>query len=237
MAPLLPATPRTRGDDRAGRPLTRHVRSRHRKARGSRQRDRVGFRRSVPRELHETVLQAPRAFAVVLRIVCLDRMRQWWRSTRGERRLHSRSGDGFTADFRTFVMDRGLDSFDFARAHLAGCSSYGGRARHDEALVNGPVAFVHGNSDRGLGGSVDGYRESLEAFRAAGYRSRELYTFTWLLVYGTDHADLRKHEWLLTPGPSRPLALSGARASSLVSSRRPTPRGNTSIRFGRAAIR
>lgn len=86
---------------------------------------------------------------------------------------------GFTPDFAAFVARAPYAGYDFARRDLEGCSSYGGRARPGEALRRDPVVFVHGNSDRGLGGELDGWAEPLAAFRAAGYEARELYTFTW----------------------------------------------------------
>lgn len=86
---------------------------------------------------------------------------------------------GFTADFRAFLQARGYGSWDFARGDLPGPSAYGGRVHPNEPLEHEPVVFVHGNSDRGVGGALGGWDESLRAFRASGYRSGELYAFTW----------------------------------------------------------
>lgn len=86
---------------------------------------------------------------------------------------------GFTDDFRAFLNTTGRDSYDFPRGDLDGDSAYGGRRTAGEMLTHEPVVFVHGNSDRGVGGKLEGWVHSIAAFRAAGYSSAELYAFTW----------------------------------------------------------
>lgn len=88
-------------------------------------------------------------------------------------------GFGFSDDFKEFIDKNGYGEWDFARGDLPGPSAYGGRASPGEARGHDPVVFVHGNSDRGVGGALGGWDESLRHFRAAGYRSGELYAFTW----------------------------------------------------------
>lgn len=87
---------------------------------------------------------------------------------------------GFTANFRAFLAANATyASYDFARSDLSGASAYGGRVNAGDAVVRQPVVFVHGNSDRGLGGSYGGWDASLTYFRAQGYGPQEVYAFTW----------------------------------------------------------
>lgn len=86
---------------------------------------------------------------------------------------------GFTADFHAFLASERFAPFAFERPDLEGCSSYGGRGAADARLAHDPVVFVHGNSDRGFGGPLEGWNEPLAAFEAAGYTKAELYAFTW----------------------------------------------------------
>jgi triacylglycerol lipase len=86
---------------------------------------------------------------------------------------------GFTPDFRAFLDGAGYGAFDFARGDLSGPSAYGGRTRERAPIARDPVVFVHGNSDRGLGGALFGWEASVAYFRAHGYSSAELYAFTW----------------------------------------------------------
>lgn len=86
-------------------------------------------------------------------------------------------GVGFTADFRAFLTSQGYG--DILRPDLAGPPGYGGRGASGEPVAKEPVIFVHGNSDRAIGGSLGGWDKSIAAFLAAGYQSRELYALTW----------------------------------------------------------
>lgn len=86
-------------------------------------------------------------------------------------------GLGFTSDFRSYLTAKGMGAV--LRSDLAGVPGYGGRTSPAEAIAKEPVIFVHGNSDRAIGGSLGGWDASIRAFLAAGYRSRELYALTW----------------------------------------------------------
>ena len=86
-------------------------------------------------------------------------------------------GVGFTSDFRSFLAAQGYN--DVLRPDLAGPPGYGGRGAPGEPVTNEPVIFIHGNSDRAVGGSLGGWDKSITAFLAAGYTSRELYAVTW----------------------------------------------------------
>ena len=86
---------------------------------------------------------------------------------------------GFTSDFRAFLKSAGYGEFDFARSDLPGASAYGGREGRGDPITHDPVVFVHGNSDRGVGGSLGGWDASIAFFSAHGYGPQELYSFTW----------------------------------------------------------
>lgn len=85
---------------------------------------------------------------------------------------------GFTDDFRKFLAADHA-AHDFARADLSGGSAYGGRLEGSDAVKRDPIVFVHGNSDRGIGGTYDGWDETITYARAHGYGPQELYAFTW----------------------------------------------------------
>lgn len=85
---------------------------------------------------------------------------------------------GFTDDFRKFLSGD-YAAYDFARSDLPGGSAYGGRLEGSDAVKRDPIVFVHGNSDRGIGGSYDGWDETITYARAHGYGPQELYAFTW----------------------------------------------------------
>ena len=85
---------------------------------------------------------------------------------------------GFTSDFRAFLA-ASYGSYDFARGDLSGASAYGGRVNAGDAVTREPIVFVHGNGDRGVGGTYGGWEATLDAARAQGYGSQELYAFTW----------------------------------------------------------
>lgn len=86
-------------------------------------------------------------------------------------------GVGFTSDFRAYLAANGMSAL--LRSDLGGPPGYGGRTRAGEGIAKEPVVFVHGNSDRAVGGSLGGWNASIEALLAAGYGSREIYALTW----------------------------------------------------------
>lgn len=88
---------------------------------------------------------------------------------------------GLTTDFRSWLTANGYGAYNFARDDLSN-GSFGGRTTAGQAVVNQPVIFIHGNSDRALGdGSAlsTGWAASQAYFQSKGYTSAELYATTW----------------------------------------------------------
>ena len=85
---------------------------------------------------------------------------------------------GLTSNFTTWLNANGYSSYNFARTDLLG-GSYGGRTSAGQAIVNQPVIFIHGNSDRAIGGTYGGWNNSIDYFLANGYTSAEVYATTW----------------------------------------------------------
>jgi hypothetical protein len=91
------------------------------------------------------------------------------------------STSGFTSHFRTWLSANGYDSYNLVRTDLVG-GSYGGKASSTDTVVNQPVIFIHGNSDKAIGtGSAgqSGWNASIEFFQSKGYKTSELYATTW----------------------------------------------------------
>ena len=105
---------------------------------------------------------------------------------------------GLTSDFQSWLSTHGYGAYDFNRGDLVG-GSYGGRTSPGQAIVNQPVIFIHGNSDRALGGDEGGWQQSLDYFTANGYTEAELYATTWgdadaaLAAYQTHNEDNVMH--------------------------------------------
>ncbi|MDR3673435.1 MAG: lipase family protein [Holophaga sp.] len=88
---------------------------------------------------------------------------------------------GLTSDFITWLNANGYSSYGFQRADLVG-GSYGGKQSATDTVVNEPIIFIHGNSDKALGTGVlyqSGWTASIEYFLSKGYKSSELYATTW----------------------------------------------------------
>jgi len=86
-----------------------------------------------------------------------------------------------TPDFEQWLDANGYAAYDFERMDLTG-GSYGGRTSAGQTVVNQPVIFIHGNSDRAMaggGGYSTGWTDSVDYFIAQGYTSAELYATTW----------------------------------------------------------
>lgn len=91
------------------------------------------------------------------------------------------STTGLTSHFRTWLSANGYDSYDFVRADLSG-GSYGGKASSTDTVVNQPVIFIHGNSDKAIGTGTagqTGWTASVDYFLSKGYKTSELYATTW----------------------------------------------------------
>ncbi len=84
---------------------------------------------------------------------------------------------GLSSHFQAFLAQNYPD-MDFMRGDLAG-GSFGGFASATDCAARQPVIFVHGNSDRALGGSMGGWQQSVDYFRSRGYRRAELYGTTY----------------------------------------------------------
>ncbi len=86
---------------------------------------------------------------------------------------------GLTNDFRNWLEANNYEpAYNLARDDLSG-GSFGGKASSSDCVKNQPVIFIHGNSDRALGGTYGGWTDSVEYFLSRGYRMSELYGTTW----------------------------------------------------------
>ena len=88
---------------------------------------------------------------------------------------------GFTSHFRSWLSANGYAAYNLVRDDLVG-GSYGGKASGTDTVVNQPVIFIHGNSDKAIGtGSAgqSGWNASLDYFLTHGYKTSELYATTW----------------------------------------------------------
>jgi len=83
-----------------------------------------------------------------------------------------------SSHFENWLDANGYSGYDFVRDDLTG-GAYGGRDYAGQSVVNQPVIFIHGNSDRAVGGSYGGWEDSIDYFLAKGYTNAELYATTW----------------------------------------------------------
>jgi triacylglycerol lipase len=91
------------------------------------------------------------------------------------------STSGFTSHFRQWLTANGYDPYNLVRTDLVG-GSYGGRASSTDTVVNQPIIFIHGNSDKAIGTGTagqSGWNASIEYFQSKGYKTSELYATTW----------------------------------------------------------
>jgi triacylglycerol lipase len=90
------------------------------------------------------------------------------------------STGGLTSHFRNWLSANGYNQYDFPRLDLIG-GSYGGKVSDTDTVVNQPVIFIHGNSDKALGDTLPqtGWTSSVNYFLSKGYKSSELYATTW----------------------------------------------------------
>ncbi|MDY7226364.1 lipase family protein [Hyalangium rubrum] len=91
------------------------------------------------------------------------------------------STSGVTSHFRQWLSANGYDSYNLVRADITG-GSYGGKASSTDTVVNQPVIFIHGNSDKAIGTGTagqSGWNASIEYFQSQGYKTSELYATTW----------------------------------------------------------
>ncbi|QRM88606.1 lipase [Lacinutrix sp. WUR7] len=88
--------------------------------------------------------------------------------------------DGITSDFQSWLQSNGYGSYDFLRNDLEG-GSFGGKINMTDQIINQPVIFIHGNSDKALGDvfGQSGWTDSRDYFVSQGYSNAELYGFTW----------------------------------------------------------
>jgi triacylglycerol lipase len=89
---------------------------------------------------------------------------------------------GFTAHFRSWLQANGYEpQYNLIRDDLTG-GSYGGKASSTDTVVNQPVIFIHGNSDKAIGTGLvgqTGWNASIDYFVSKGYKTSELYATTW----------------------------------------------------------
>ena len=89
---------------------------------------------------------------------------------------------GFTADFRAWLKANGYEpTYNLIRDDISG-GSYGGKASSTDTVVNQPVIFIHGNSDKAIGTGTagqSGWNASIDYFLSKGYKTSELYATTW----------------------------------------------------------
>jgi triacylglycerol lipase len=92
------------------------------------------------------------------------------------------STSGFSSHFRQWLSANGYEpQYNLVRDDLAG-GSYGGKASGTDTVVNQPVIFIHGNSDKAIGTGAagqSGWNASIEYFLSKGYKTSELYATTW----------------------------------------------------------
>jgi hypothetical protein len=92
------------------------------------------------------------------------------------------STTGFTPHFRSWLQANGYEpQYNLVRDDLVG-GSYGGKASSTDTVVNQPVIFIHGNSDKAIGTGTagqSGWNASIEFFLSKGYKTSELYATTW----------------------------------------------------------
>ncbi|WP_452227278.1 lipase family protein [Lacinutrix cladophorae] len=88
--------------------------------------------------------------------------------------------DAITNDFQSWLQSNGYGNYDFLRNDLIG-GSFGGKINSTDQVVNQPVIFIHGNSDKALGDvfGQSGWTDSRDYFVSQGYTNAELYGFTW----------------------------------------------------------
>jgi len=88
--------------------------------------------------------------------------------------------DGLSPHFQEWLNENGYGSYDFLRSDIDG-GSFGGKLTISDQLVNEPVIFIHGNSDKALGTifGQSGWMASVDYFMGNSYSNAELYGFTW----------------------------------------------------------
>ncbi len=102
------------------------------------------------------------------------------------------STTGITPHFRNWLATNGYSGYDFARDDLVG-GSYGGKSSATDTVVNQPVIFIHGNSDKAVGSVTGqtGWTASIDYFLSNGYKTSELYATT----YGPANALLSSQQY------------------------------------------
>ena len=86
--------------------------------------------------------------------------------------------------FEEWLLSHPDFSIDLLRRDLQG-GSFGGMDAEEDSIVHTPIVFVHGNSDRAIGGDLGGWKELRQQFIDHGYSSAELYGTT----YGSGSAE------------------------------------------------
>ncbi len=83
----------------------------------------------------------------------------------------------FTPHFQLWLQEH-PEYGDLVRSDIDG-GSFGGLLNNDDCLQQTPVVFVHGNSDRAIGGLYGGWEAVLPSYLQQDFRSAELYGTTY----------------------------------------------------------
>lgn len=83
-----------------------------------------------------------------------------------------------TPHFQRWLEEHPTYSPDLARLDLEG-GSFGGKWQDNDIIQHRPIVFVHGNSDRALGGILNGWTDVRTYWLTQGYSSAELYATTY----------------------------------------------------------
>lgn len=85
---------------------------------------------------------------------------------------------GITDHFRMWIQTSDFSN-DLERTDLSGGSFGGLLSATEDCPKLRPIVFVHGNSDRALGGTYGGFAQMTNTLKEYGYRSAELYATTY----------------------------------------------------------
>jgi hypothetical protein len=87
---------------------------------------------------------------------------------------------GLSFHFQEWLTLNDYENYDFLRNDIDG-GSFGGKLDDCDEIINQPVIFIHGNSDKALGDDFgqSGWTASVNHFKTNGYTDSELYGFTW----------------------------------------------------------
>ena len=94
--------------------------------------------------------------------------------------------DGITEHFEAWLNNSNYNQ-NLIRSDIDG-GSFGGFVSEEDCIKQTPIVFIHGNSDRALGGTFGGFEELTKDLKEQGYRSSELYATTYGSALSQDSA-------------------------------------------------